>query len=162
MTILLYPDKTAQRWVISSLIARFVCHYWQWPILINCVNWYYFSVLRWLMRPILALNCLLQIEQERSEKESSVGDALALAFRCARFCWATLIRFASYSQASLLMRPRHFVLSCAICSHDDVEVFNGGFECALVSSSSDHHGSVFQLVVLHRGFSLANVHQAFW
>ena len=30
------------------------------------------------MRPILALNCLLQIEQERSEEESSVGDALAL------------------------------------------------------------------------------------
>ena len=26
------------------------------------------------MRPILALNCLLQIEQERSEEESSVGD----------------------------------------------------------------------------------------
>ena len=38
------------------------------------------------MRPILALNCLLQIEQERSEEESSVGDALALAFCCARFC----------------------------------------------------------------------------
>ena len=28
------------------------------------------------MRPVLALNCLLQIEQERSEEESSVGDAL--------------------------------------------------------------------------------------
>ena len=40
------------------------------------------------MRPILALNCLLQIEQERSEEESSVGDALTLAFRCARFCCA--------------------------------------------------------------------------
>ena len=35
------------------------------------------------MRPILALNCLLQTEQERSEEESSVGDALALAFRSA-------------------------------------------------------------------------------
>ena len=33
------------------------------------------------MRPILALNCLLQIVQERSEEESSVGGALALAFR---------------------------------------------------------------------------------
>ena len=33
------------------------------------------------MRPILALNCLLQIEQERSEEESSVGDALGLASR---------------------------------------------------------------------------------
>ena len=48
------------------------------------------------MRPILALNCLLQIEQERSEEESSVGDALALASRCARFCSASLILFASY------------------------------------------------------------------
>ena len=72
------------------------------------------------MRPILALNCLLQIEQERSEEESSVGDALALAFRCARFCSASLILFASYSPAPLFMRPRHFVRTCAICSHDSV------------------------------------------
>ena len=81
---------------------------------------YYLCVLRWLMRPILALNCLLQIEQERSLEESSVGDALALAFRCARFCSASLILFASYSPAPLLMRPRHFVRSCAMCSHDSV------------------------------------------
>ena len=60
-------------------------------------------------------NCLLQTEQERSEEESSVGDALALAFRCARFCSASLIHFASYSSA-----PRHFVQSCAICSHDSI------------------------------------------
>ena len=66
------------------------------------------------MRPILALNCLLQIEQERSEEESSVGDALALAFRCASFCSASLILFALYSPAPLFMRPRHFVRSCAI------------------------------------------------
>ena len=87
------------------------------------------------MRPILALNCLLQIEQERSEEESSVGVALALAFRCARVCSASQIRFASYSPAPLLMRPRHFVRSCAICSHDCwyAEVFKGGFEGALVS-----------------------------
>ena len=31
------------------------------------------------MRPILVLSELLQIEQESSEKESFVGDALALA-----------------------------------------------------------------------------------
>ena len=43
-----------------------------------------------------------------------------------------------------------------------VEVFKGGFEDVLVSLSSDHHGSVFLFVVLHWGFSLANVHQAFW
>ena len=55
------------------------------------------------MRPILALNCLLQIEQERSEEESSVGDALALAFRCACFCSASLILFASYSPAPLFI-----------------------------------------------------------
>ena len=53
--------------------------------------------------PILALNCLLQIEQERSEEESSVGDALAMAFRCARFCSASLILFASYSPAPFFL-----------------------------------------------------------
>ena len=72
------------------------------------------------MRPILVLNCLLPIEHERSEEESSVGDALALAFRCARFCSASLIRFASFSPAPPFMRPCHFVRSCAICSHDSV------------------------------------------
>ena len=82
--------------------------------------YYYSCVLRWLMRPILALNCLLQIDQERSEEKSSVGDVLALAFRCARFCSASLILFASYSPAPLFMRPRHFVRSCAICSHDSL------------------------------------------
>ena len=113
----------------------FVCHYWQWPILINCVMCYYLWVLRWLMRPILALNCLLQIEQERSEEESSVGDALALAFCYARFCSASPILFASYSPAPLFMRPRHCRISCNLfpwlCWY--VEVFKGGFEGVLVS-----------------------------
>ena len=104
---------------------------------------YYLCFLRWLIRPILALNCLLQIEQQRSEEESSVGDALALAFRCARFCSVSLILFASYSPAPLFMRPRHFVRSCAICSHDSVDMLKslrgggggggGGFEGVLVS-----------------------------
>ena len=87
------------------------------------------------MRPVLALNCLLQIEQERSEEESSVGDGLALAFRSARFCSASLILFALYLPALLFMRPRHFVRSCAICSHDSVGmlVFKGGFKGVLVS-----------------------------
>ena len=66
------------------------------------------------MRPVLALNCLLQIEQERSEEENPVGNALDLAFRCARFCSASLILFALYSPAPILMRPRHFVRPCAI------------------------------------------------
>ena len=72
------------------------------------------------MRPILAVNCLLQIGQERSEEESSVGDALALAFRCARFCSASLILFASYSPAPLFYETSPLVRSCAICSHDSV------------------------------------------
>ena len=126
---------------------------------------YYFCVLRWLMRPVLALNCLLQVEQEMSEVESSVGDALALAFCCARFCSASLILFASYLPAPLFMRPRHFVRSCAICSHDSVGMLKsfrwGLWGCSCIASS-DHHGSVFLLEVIHKGFSLANVHQAFW
>ena len=62
------------------------------------------------------------MEQQRSEQDSSVGDALALALHCARFCSASLILFASHSLAPLLMRPRHFVWSCAICSHDSVSM----------------------------------------
>ena len=94
---------------------------------------FHLCFLRWLMRPILALNCLLQIEQERSEEESSVGDALALAFRCAHFCSASLILFASYSPAPLFMRPRHFVQSCAICSHDSVGMLKSLREALRVS-----------------------------
>ena len=85
------------------------------------------------MRPILALNCQLQIEQERSEEESSVGDALALAFCCARFCSASQILFAPYSPGPLLMRPRHFVLSCAICSYDSVGMLKSLKEALMVS-----------------------------
>ena len=81
----------------------------------------------------LSFKLLLQIEQERSEEESSVDDALALAFRCARFCSASLIVFASYSQAPLLMRPRHFVRSFAICSHDSVGMLKSLREALRVS-----------------------------
>ena len=62
------------------------------------------------------------MEQQRSEQDSPVGIALALALRCARFCSALLILFASYSLAPLLMRPRHFARSCAICSQDSVDM----------------------------------------
>ena len=85
------------------------------------------------MRPILALNCLLQIEQVRYKEESSVGDDLALAFRCARFCSASLILFASYSPTPLFMRPRHFVRSCAICSHDFADMLKSFREALRVS-----------------------------
>ena len=85
------------------------------------------------MRPISALNCLFQIEQERSEEESSVGNALALALRFARFCSASLILFASYSPAPLFMRPLHFVRYCAICSHDSVGLLKSLREALRVS-----------------------------
>ena len=85
------------------------------------------------MRPILVLNCLLQIEQERSEAESSVGDALALAFRCVCFCSASRILFALYSPAPRLMRPHHFVRSCAICSHSSVGMLRSLREVLRVS-----------------------------
>ena len=96
---------------------------------------YCLCVLRRLIRPILTTNYLLQIEQERSEEESSVGDALALAFCRVCFCSTSLICFASYSTGPLLMRPRHFARSCAICFHDSVGmlVLKGGFEDVLVS-----------------------------
>ena len=80
----------------------------------KCAKWYSLCVLKWLMRPILPLSCLLQIAQERSEEESFVGDALA------RFCSASLILFAWYSPEPLLTRPRHIFRSYAICSHDSV------------------------------------------
>ena len=96
------------------------------------------------MKPILALICLLQIEQERSEDESSVGDALALAFRCAGFCLASLVLFASYSPAPLLMRPRHFVRSCAISSHDSV----GMLDCVEVLRPSQPNGVMSSAVSL--------------
>ena len=38
----------------------------------------------------------------QSEEESSVGDALALAFRCARFCSASLILFLRIHQLPFL------------------------------------------------------------
>ena len=110
----------------------FICHYWQWPILVNCVSFHYLCVLRWLIRQVLALNCLLQIEQKKSEEESSV-DALALAFRCARFYSVSLILFASYSPAPFLMRPCHFVRSCAICSHYSIGMLKSLREALRVS-----------------------------
>ena len=76
---------------------------------------------------------MLQMEQQRSEQDSSVGDALALALRCARFCSASLILFASYSLAPLLMRPRNFARSCAICYHDSVGMLKSLREALRVS-----------------------------
>ena len=75
----------------------------------------------------------LEIEQDGFKEESSVGDALALVFRCARFCSASLILFASYSPSPLFMRPRHFVRSCTICSHVSVGMLKSLREVLRVS-----------------------------
>ena len=65
------------------------------------------------MRPILVLNCLLQIEQERSEVESSVGDASALAFRCARFCSAINSQFNVFGYLQLTVNSLFHIYKCA-------------------------------------------------
>ena len=68
-----------------------------------------------------------------SEQDSSVGDALALALRCARFCSVSLILFASNSLSPLLMRPRHFAWYCAFCSHDSFGMLKSMREALKVS-----------------------------
>ena len=66
------------------------------------------------MRPILDLNCLLQIEQARSDEERSVGDAFALAFRRARLCSASLVLFASITKTRLYnfdpLKPQFYIV----------------------------------------------------
>ena len=76
---------------------------------------------------------ILGLGYSNTEQDSSVGDALALALCCARFCWALLILFASYSLAPLLMRLRHFARSCAICSHYSVGMLKSLKEAFRVS-----------------------------
>ena len=102
------------------------------------------------------------MEQQRSEQDSSVGDALALALRCACFCSASLILFVLYWLVPLLIRPRHFARSCAVPM--TVGMLKSLREALRVFciASSDHYGSVCPFVVFHRGFSLANVPQASW
>ena len=84
----------------------------------------------------LSSKLLLQIEQGKSEEESSVGEALALAFRCARFCSASLIVFASYSPTppSYEASPLCSILCNLfprLCWY--VEVFKRSFEGVLIS-----------------------------
>ena len=105
---------------------------------------------------------------DRSEEESSVVNALALAFRCARFCSALLIFFCfvfsstpSYEASSLCsilcnLFPR-------LCWY--VEVYKGGFEGVLVSlflTTMGAFSTLYPHLLPHLGFSLASLHQAFW
>ena len=91
-------------------------------MVITCVKRKCLCVLRWLIRPIWALNCLLQIEHERSEEESSVGDALALT-PLSTFLIGFADFFASYS-SSYEALPFCLIL-CSLLSR--------GFEGVLVS-----------------------------
>ena len=62
--------------------------------------------LRWLIRPILARNLLLQRKRE-AEEESSVCDAFFFWLSAEHVYSALLILFASYSTTHLLMRWSH-------------------------------------------------------
>ena len=84
------------------------------------------------MRPILGLNCLLQIGQERSEEESCVGDALALSsgFPLCTFMlgFADSFCFVFTSTSSYEASPLCSILCnlfLRLCWY--VEVFKGGF-----------------------------------
>ena len=101
---------------------------------------------------------------DRSEEESSVGDALALAFLCARFCSASPILLASYSSAPLLMRPRHFVRSCAICSHNSVGMLKSLREAFRVSLYRFFCPPWERFATCSSPYRIffGNVHQAFW
>ena len=149
----------------------FVCHYWQWPILIKCVKCYCLCVLRWLMRPILAINCLLQIEQEKCEEGSSVGDTLALAFRWEHvqarlrcfffFFFFFFFCFVFTSTPSYEASP----LCSILCNlFPRLCWYVESIKDALMVSLQCFFWPPwerFPLVVLHRGFSLAKVNQAF-
>ena len=92
------------------------------------------------MREMLLFLCSKMADETNSSSKLSVADRTtevrarqSLTLRCARFCSASLILFASYSLAPLLMRPRHFARSCAICSHDSVGMLKSLREAFRVS-----------------------------
>ena len=106
------------------------CRYWQWPILVLEVQLLMCSK----MADGTNLSSKLPIPDRTREEESSVSDARSsLAFRWAHISSASLNRFVSYSPASLLMRPRYFPQSSAICSHDSVGMLKSLKEALRVS-----------------------------
>ena len=95
--------------------------------------------LRWLMRPILALYRLLHIEQERSEEETSVGDALAFPVCMFLLHFADSFCFVFTSTPSYETSPLCLILCNLfprLCWY--VEVFKGGFEGILVLLLTQH------------------------
>ena len=126
-------------WLTAEPEFLFVCHYWQWPILINCVMCYYLCVRRWLMRPVLALNWLLQIEQERTREvwgRKLCWWCLSAGFPLCTFLlgFADSFCFVFTSSPFYEASPLCTILCNLfpwLCWY--VEVFKGGFEGALVS-----------------------------
>ena len=142
---------------------KFICHYWQWPILINCVILFVCSK--------MADETNLSSNLPAADRTREVWGrklcwwCLSSGFTLCRFLlgFADSFCFVFTSSPSYEASPLCMIL-CSLfpwlCWY--VEIFKEGFEGCPCMASSDHHASVFQLVVLHRGFSLANVHQAFW
>ena len=127
---------------------------------------YCLCVLRWLMRPVSALNCLLQLEQVRAEEESTVSDALTLAFRCAGFCSASLVLF-------FVLTSTHSYAASPVCSilcklfpglSWYVEVFKGGLEGVHVPLLLTTMGAFSDLLFSIEDFLLQTFirHSAFW
>ena len=86
-----------------------------------------------MCKPILALNCRLQIEHVKSDCAESDNKSLALAFPSLRFLSASQIFFDSNCPAPLLMRQRNFVRSGASCSQDSVGILKSLSEAIRVS-----------------------------
>ena len=120
------------------------------------------------MHEVLLFVCSKMTDETNLSSKLPVADKMkalmvmpALAFQWACFCLALLILSALYSPAPLLIMPCYFARSCAICSHDCVGmlVLKGKLWGVLVSLLLTTTGA---FLVLHWGFSLENVHQAFW
>ena len=77
-----------------------------------------------MVSSLIALNCLLQVEQVNVME--SAGGPLVLAMHSLRFPSASQIHFFFFSKRAvpLLMRPRHFNRSCAVCFPDPFGILN--------------------------------------
>ena len=89
--VLSYPLPSTSNLYDGSSLRREKDHLnlWLWGVHVWwCVLW-------WLIKPICALNCLLQIEQVNSENDDSDDERLTLALRslCFRFCFADSLCF---------------------------------------------------------------------
>ena len=105
---------------ITFLFLSFVCHFWQWPILIKWIKCYCLCDQRWLVRPILPRSAKLPVADRTREVwvRKLFCWSLNSGFPLCTFLFgfADSFCFVFTVLALLLMMPRHFVRSCAICS----------------------------------------------